>query len=462
MKIKNLKNKLKPRTILLVFSLVILSFFIYSLISFLSGKPLITISEEDLRNISKPPDYDPDKDAGLLYSEILNEFSYSQTPDTVKRFRWLSSNEPNSNELKEISNWLEKKQKALKTSELTAAKPYCWASSQDLFESDVLNFIYLGRAFSCRAFLSYKNNKTKQACSDIITCHKIGRHLRGPIDFVFQMAGFSLRGLSVNDAFKALSENPEDLNTINLFDQYFESEITKKENVFDNRYEKLLVTKAIQEVYTDNGKGDGHLIPRGTFVRYQYKYPDGTLKIKTVFEPRRLIYYPKSIWIAATNPGKKETLNLIEKAYSYLSKLSSQTPWQSHINMPTNQNLFQKEINNNFLLKYGGWSIQYNVREIKRAHYLRAKEISLATTIKILLYKLEKGHLPYSLNDLVSSGYLNILPMDPYSDTILTYKKIDDNFTLYSFGEDFDDDGGTIEYDSKSEDGDLILWPVKN
>ena len=64
---------------------------------------------------------------------------------------------------------------------------------------------------------------------------------------------------------------------------------------------------------------------------------------------------------------------------------------------------------------------------------------------------------------LVEAGYLRKLPMDPYSDKSLGYKHIDDGFILYSFGENFTDDGG-MRYGSgwgSDNKGDRIFWPVE-
>jgi hypothetical protein len=87
------------------------------------------------------------------------------------------------------------------------------------------------------------------------------------------------------------------------------------------------------------------------------------------------------------------------------------------------------------------------------------------TVLALNRWQLEKGQYPMSLGELVMAGYIEQVPMDPYSDKPLVYKKTDDSFVLYSFGPDFDDDGG-VENPEDSQKrrqegpGDEVFWPV--
>jgi hypothetical protein len=87
---------------------------------------------------------------------------------------------------------------------------------------------------------------------------------------------------------------------------------------------------------------------------------------------------------------------------------------------------------------------------------------AVITTAAVLRYKKEKGVYPETLEQLVAAGYLKELPMDPYSDTALVYKKTDGNFLLYTPGPDLIDHGGVVgEKGMWREDGDMIFWPVE-
>ncbi len=82
---------------------------------------------------------------------------------------------------------------------------------------------------------------------------------------------------------------------------------------------------------------------------------------------------------------------------------------------------------------------------------------AVITIVAILRYKKDTGRYPETLDDLVSAGYLQSVPMDPYSDGPLVYKIEENNFKLYSVGEDFTDNGGVKTLDV----ADIIYWPIQ-
>jgi hypothetical protein len=103
--------------------------------------------------------------------------------------------------------------------------------------------------------------------------------------------------------------------------------------------------------------------------------------------------------------------------------------------------------------------------------YKRKTECEATITILALKrYRLEKGVYPESLQELLDAGIIKQIPMDPYSDKSLIYKKTGNDFTLYSLGEDFEDNNGTPLFsgerlkkwgDSHSKTGgDAVFWPV--
>jgi hypothetical protein len=81
---------------------------------------------------------------------------------------------------------------------------------------------------------------------------------------------------------------------------------------------------------------------------------------------------------------------------------------------------------------------------------------------------LDKDGYPDKLEELVKKNYLKQLPTDPYSDKPLIYKKNDNDFALYSVGENFRDDAGEVVRYSLNgeiakwglENGDAVFWPV--
>jgi hypothetical protein len=68
------------------------------------------------------------------------------------------------------------------------------------------------------------------------------------------------------------------------------------------------------------------------------------------------------------------------------------------------------------------------------------------------------------LDELVAAGYLAELPMDPYSEWPLVYRRTEGNFMLYSRGADFKDNNGvhSPKWGADARGGDYVFWPVQN
>ena len=101
------------------------------------------------------------------------------------------------------------------------------------------------------------------------------------------------------------------------------------------------------------------------------------------------------------------------------------------------------------------------------SHWNRAEIEGLMTVMAVLKYHHETQRYPEKLSELVEVGLLKKLPMDPYSDKPLVYRKIDDGFTLYSVGYNFTDDGGMAIRNKKGRakmwgavEGDAVFWPI--
>ena len=102
----------------------------------------------------------------------------------------------------------------------------------------------------------------------------------------------------------------------------------------------------------------------------------------------------------------------------------------------------------------------------KRSHRTKAEVEATLAIVALLRFKLDTGGYPENLDKLVQAGYLKELPIDPFSDELLIYKKVDSNFLLYSVGPNFADDAGESEMGDKGtpkpggEHGDVVFWPV--
>ena len=84
----------------------------------------------------------------------------------------------------------------------------------------------------------------------------------------------------------------------------------------------------------------------------------------------------------------------------------------------------------------------------------------MITILALKRFEIDKGQYPQTLEHLINTGYIKTLPMDPYSDGALIYGRTEGDFTLYSLGENFKDDGGLHREESDRKDFDHVFWPI--
>jgi hypothetical protein len=133
--------------------------------------------------------------------------------------------------------------------------------------------------------------------------------------------------------------------------------------------------------------------------------------------------------------------------------MAAKTSWQLH-NEKT-----QSIADDNPLIEILGSSI---TQVIELESRIRADEQALITTLAILRYNANSDGYPGALPQLVSAGYIKELPIDPFSNKPFVYKRTIQSFTLYSFGADYDDDGGLhSKWGLGEEGGDQVFWPVE-
>jgi hypothetical protein len=222
--------------------------------------------------------------------------------------------------------------------------------------------------------------------------------------------------------------------------------------------DKLVHYDNIQRYFTSDRIGGGHL------------YLKGILMIQDILVGNSQVTYnwdraPAIPHILFTHPNKKETLRAVDKYYDFIEKYALKTPYQVHNEQIDEDRKRTEYIGGNVLLEifmptYGRvFAIMYWGRCVHQASI---------TIIATQRWKLDKGQYPDTLNELVEAGYMKELPMDPYSDKALVYKRVGDNFTLYSIGVNFKDDGGKVATENNKiqewgtkEAGDAVFWPVQ-
>jgi hypothetical protein len=163
------------------------------------------------------------------------------------------------------------------------------------------------------------------------------------------------------------------------------------------------------------------------------------------------------------HPNKQETREMADRYYCFWNKMAHKTPAWTRSGGIDLERQSNEIIKGNILLeilapRFG--------RAIEITYQIKAEVQAIVTIMGLLRHKNDKGFYPQSLRELTGEGYISELPMDPWSDRPLVYKKTEDGFILYSVGRNLEDDGGEVirDYDGIVGmwvgEGDAVFWPV--
>ena len=304
-----------------------------------------------------------------------------------------------------------------------------------------------------------KQGRVQESIDDCVAIARVGSHLQGKGTLIEQLVGLGICAIARDETLRLL--DTQKLSAADL--QNLQNRLSR---VYPDGYplmnmegERLFFMDVVQRSFTDGGPGGGHLIPGWWDELQVMTASGGDTGDKRFLMP----FYTAASMVHA---GRDATEAKAKKLYDLQSKLAGMTPNQVHasdLKMPD-------EILNS-MPRHRYFLLQIHMPALARASELayRGKmghESSL-TVLALKRWQLQKDEYPETLNELIAAGFLSELPMDPYSDKPLVYRKTDEDFILYSVGPNFKDDDGevTIEHGSPqkwgtSEAGDILLWPV--
>jgi len=436
--------------------------FIVYVIWFMSGRPVITTDYvAELNRINRPVT-DDTLNAAPLYDKAVER--YSQLPEDIsllllrRKYREVP---PEEKQL--VKKWLIDNEESLELVVAGARKPYYWRTYANRHKQktsemvsvivpNLRDFRYLAHALTCRAWFRAEQGRNEDAFNDVKSCYRVGRHLKGDGFLVEQLTACSLEMLATQTLRDILSEHRINAAGLAVLQKYYEQMIADENFVIGLAAEKLSLYDEIQRCFTADGKGGGHL-----YIK----------RVREIAEP----FGGRSAdsWLAAnfvhvlfTHPNKQQTLTAASKLYDYIQEVTLKTPAQIRKEQIDIDQEIQRLASSNVLFSIFLPAVE---RIIEYSYRNKADVQATLSIIAILRYKQDTGVYPEHLEQLTAEAYLKELPMDPYSDKPLVYKKTGDSFVLYSMGRDFDDDGG-VENPKDSQKrrqegpGDWIFWPV--
>lgn len=413
-----------------------------------------------MENHCKPPDYTPEDNALEEYKLALDLLK--ERPESLSNWGlnlWPATLSSEKKLL--LENWILSNQDAIEKFHLGTQKPYyCLEYSKDYKNyNDILegtSSLYLESSpmvtsVLARAQINAVEGNLNQSVSDILSCYRYSRHFKGAKPLLEQLIGFFFSDRTTMISLKILRETQPNVVWLKELQTGLETISQGDEAYIDFSCEKLLCYEYIQNTFTNDGSGEGHIpyILVEKLIQLSQQNPSGIISNR------------ENIKLNLLHIRRKQTIKLIDRIFLYLEWAKGRTPAELHrVNREINDSIRKIAKNNMYIL-----TLTQGYEEIYHMFYLsKARMEALIVTIAIMRYELEKGDLPDGLDQLVSSGYIEKLPIDPYSNEPFVYKRVEGGFLLYSFGTDFDDDQGSrsiMQDDTVGVEGDEIFWSPK-
>lgn len=447
---------------------LVLCFVLY-IVWFFSGKPAITTNYLVELNRLVRPVADDNLNAGPLYEKAAAIFE--DVPSEINELLGKKHKEVTAEQKQLIAKWLSDSEEVFELVVAGTQKPYFWRTyANDENSSEMISvllpnlndFRRIARSLCWRAQLSAEEGQYKNAFSDLKVCYRFGQHIKQEPFLVGQLVGMAIQNFATQALRRILSERDIDSATLANWQKEFEQMVAGEDFAVSFETEKLFLYDEIQRCFTEDRFGGGHL-----YLSRMGALADGLAQDLPELVGE-MIFSPKGWALAARvlffHPNKEQTREMTDRYYAFWNKVAHKTPAQIRAEGINSDKETTEIIKGNVFLQILTPAVG-KVCEV--GHRGKPGVEATLATIAVLRYKKDKGEYPESLRQLKDSGYLQELPVDPYTDGPLVYRRMEEGFTLYSVGPNFKDDGGEVAKDGgrirrwgTKEAGDVVFWPV--
>jgi len=443
--------------------ILFIAFIIY-LAWFLTGKPAITTNYVAELNRLVKPVADENLNAAPLYERAA--VLVRELPDETRILLKTKPYEADTEQKLLIERWISENEHVLQLIVDASKKPYYWRKyispeeeygMMGILLPHLADFRTLAFALCWRAQFNVEQHRFEDAVDDLIACYKFGRHLKGDNTLIEQLVGIAIERFSAQKTREIMSEHTIDSSVLAMLQQEYEKVTTNEYFAVSFKGDRLFIYDEIQRCFTEDFIGGGH-ISLDAFKRLESigEISSGDFDLGGEF-------LSKSLHILFNHPNKKQTRQMADRLYNFLEEMTHKSPAQVHAEAINIQKEVEEIAKGNIFLELFIPAVD---RIVLIGHRSKVDIQATLAVIAITRYKQDIGNYPDSLQELVNTGYIKELPMDPYSGGPLLYRRTDEGFVLYSVGENFTDDGGKIVRDEQGrvkrwpDDGDMVFWPV--
>ncbi len=451
------RRRYRVRRVLIVFLAAVvlaLAYGAWRIVPLILTEPTITtdyVTEYD--RVTKPADYDPNRNAAVHYELFFANLS--ELPETLATTgRWAQwPDDLTRLEYEALEEWAAGNEPTLHHLEQAVRCPYWWTpvESEDGSLGGVGRPAYLmdqrRSTFALVTLAQYyaQRGDVDRALDVLIALHTMGWHSVQKAAIVDQMVGLAIWERTYETGYAILDHHDLERDQLDRLRRALTPQISQVEAPRFAESESLLLQDCLQRTFTDDGSGEGRIIPG---CLYEMKKDGGPFSSP--------LPYLGALWVCLNHPSRTRTLEDGQRLHAVTRTCMKRSPWQMMSEGTSCEGELDAVVCENYLLRCSVGVIA-GVIEIGW-HDKTAGEAFMAV-LAILTYKAQRGSFPESLDELVAAGLLTHVPMDPYSEGPLVYRVKRGDFTLYSVGDVFCDDGG-IPGGWNEFGFDRVFWPV--
>jgi len=309
-----------------------------------------------------------------------------------------------------------------------------------------------------RCRIAIARGSIDEALNDCLAVARNAEHLQRLSTLVEQLVGLALSGLADEEILRTLESIDLTAGQLKDLQGQLAQVYADGYPVMNLEFEKMAFHDLVQHLFTDGGPGGGHLIP-ASLANMSHD------RMKLAGDDERMFLVPLFVAASMVHARRDETIEVGDRIYDEQIKLARMTPYQRHRkDVPSGNDILTSLSSRKFSLLY---FIVPGIDRLSEIEFRgKASHQATLTILALARWRAEKGEYPASLDQLTAAGLLTDLPMDPFSDKPVIYRRTGDNFILYSLGPNFEDNGGKPATDSKGrpkkwlDNGDTVFWPL--
>jgi len=400
----------------------------------------------------------------------LEALSVAVLDEWIKRYKDLPKSTLeglSDSEYEYISPWVKQNEPAWQEFVKGSLKSYCYREVQynpkdkdrwllNILAPHISDLRNLARLGIWHSRINLKDGKTRQALGDCLALARAGSHWQGKGSLIDQLIGLSIGAFGHEEMLHLAQVQNLSATDLKELHQQVVQIYPQGYRLINIESERLWFLDIVQHVFTDGGPGGGHLVPS--------RWPQLTGETPSASESELGIFMPLSAAASMIHARRDDTVARFNELFDKFTEIAKMTPYQRHVRNLRSDDFVSQ------VPKYRYFLIDICTPAVDRASEFgycgKASHEATVTILALKRWRLEKNAYPPTLDELLAAGYLKELPIDPYSDKPLIYRRTDDDFVLYSVGPNFTDDGGVSGKDSKGQprswrdNGDTVFWPV--